>query len=105
IDFAIGFDAGLAKLRDHFDWLKRPEGVLQELRFRLADAERELPRAAEEGERERVKQEREQLRAQIAEQERVVADPAAAAAATRVRIETGIEGQRQPEPPQPRVVA
>ena len=105
VEISTGFESGLAKLRDHFDWLKSPEGVLQELRFRLADAERELPRAREEGERERIKQEMEQLRAQIAEQERVVADPVAAAAATRVRIETGIEGQRQPERPQPRVVA
>ena len=92
IDFTTGFDKGLAKLRDHFDWLTSPAGVLQELRFRLADAERELPRAREEGERERIKQDMEQLRAQIAEQERVVADPAAAAAATRVRIETGLKG-------------
>jgi TIR domain len=105
IDFTTGFDNGLAKLRDHFAWLTSPEGVLQELRFRLADAERELPRAPEEGERERIKQEMEQLRAQIGEQERVVADPAAAAAATDVRIESGIVGQRQPERPQPQVAA
>ena len=92
IDFTTGFDVGLARLRDHFDWLTSPEGVLQQLRFRLADAERELPRAPEEAERERIEQDMEQLRAQIAEQERVVADPAAAAAATGARIETGIEG-------------
>jgi len=41
------------------------------------------------------------LRAQIAEQQRVVADPAAAAAATGARIQTGIEGQR----PQQQAVA
>jgi len=45
IDFTTGFDEGVAKLRDHFDWLTSPAGVLQELRFRLADAERALPRA------------------------------------------------------------
>src|SRR5260370_329008 len=83
-----GFDAGLGKLRGHFDWLTSPAGVLRELRFRLADAERELPRALEVGERERIKQDMEQLRAQIAEQERVVADPAAAAAETGARIQT-----------------
>jgi hypothetical protein len=97
IDFAIGFDAGLAKLRDHFDWLTSPEGVLQQLQLRLADAERELPRAREEAEWERIKQDIEQLREQIAEQQRVVEDPTAAAAATGARIQTGIEAQQQPQ--------
>jgi tetratricopeptide (TPR) repeat protein len=105
IDFTTGFDAGLAKLRDHFDWLTSPEGVLRQLRFRLADAERELPRAREESEGERIKQDMELLRAQIAEQERVVADPAAAAAATGARIQAGIEEQQQPQQSEPRVVA
>jgi len=45
------------------------------------------------------------LRAQIAEQQRVVADPAAAAAATGARIQTGIEGQRQLQRPQQQAVA
>ena len=40
------------------------------------------------------------MRAQIAEQQRVVADPAAAAAATGARIQTGIEGERQLQRPQ-----
>jgi TIR domain len=53
IDFATGFDEGLARLRDHFKWLTSPAGVLSQLRFRLADAERELPRVREEAERGR----------------------------------------------------
>jgi len=105
IDFTTGFDAGLAKLREHFVWLTSPKGVLRQLQFRLADAERELSRAREKGERARIKQDMEQLRAQIAEQEWVMANPTVAVEETRVRIERGIEGQRQPERQQPRVVA
>jgi hypothetical protein len=97
IDFTAGFDAGLAKLRTYFDWLTTPAGVLRQLQFRFADAERELPRAREEAERERIKQDIAQLRAQIAEQQRVVADPAAAAAETGARIQTGIEAQQRPQ--------
>jgi hypothetical protein len=105
IDFTDGFEEGLAKLREHFNWLKSPVGVLRELRFRLADAERELPRAREEGERTRIRQEMVDLRARIAEQERVVADPVGAAAEADKRIAVGLEVQREPPRPQPRRVA
>jgi len=54
-----------------------------------------------EAERQRITQDADELRAQIAEHQRVVADPAAAAAATGARIQTGIEGQR----PQQQAVA
>jgi tetratricopeptide (TPR) repeat protein len=101
IDFSPGFDIGLAKLRDHFDWLGTSEGRLQELRVRLADAERELPRAPDAGQRARVEQDIADLRQQIAELERAAADPVAAAVATEKRITAGLEGVREPARPQP----
>ena len=78
IDFSDGFDVGLARLRDYLDSVGSPEWVLQELRDRLADAERELPRA-DPAQRPRIEQDIEELRQRIAEQERLVADPRAAA--------------------------
>ena len=102
IDFTAGFEAGLARLRLFLADIGSPQGVLRELRFRLADAERELPRAHQEGERARIGQELQELRGRIAEQERVVADPVAARAVTSKRIETGIEGLREPPRPRPR---
>ena len=93
IDFSLGFDIGLAKLRSYFDWLGTSEGKLQELRFRLADAERELPRAR--GRRRSARGWSRICRicgARIAELERVVADPAGAAAATERADRRGVGG-------------
>ena len=101
IDFSLGFEIGLAKLRSYFDWLGTSEGKLQELRFRLADAERELPRALDAGQRARVEQDVQDLRRRIAELEGVAADPVSAAAATKERITAGLEGVREPARPQP----
>jgi hypothetical protein len=41
------FTSGTAQLRQYLTWTTSPEGVLAELEVRLADANRELPRAAE----------------------------------------------------------
>jgi hypothetical protein len=45
IDFMGGFDAGLARLREHVRWRATPEGVLHTLRERLEDARRAVARA------------------------------------------------------------
>jgi TIR domain/AAA domain len=101
IDFTNSFDVGLAKLRSHFDWLTTPAGVLMDLRFRLGDAERELPRTVDAGQRARVEQDVQDLRRRIGELEGVAADPVAAAAETTERIEAGLEGVRLPARPVP----
>jgi hypothetical protein len=77
IDFARSFDAGLAGLRQHLAWMDTPQGALQELRDRLADAERDLPRV-EPDRRARIEQEIHELHRRIDEQRRLIDDPDAA---------------------------
>src|SRR2546423_534664 len=69
------FDAALARLRKHLEWLGSPEGVLQTLRDRLADAQRDLRRATDPTQRARTQDDIDQLRKDIAKQEEVVRDP------------------------------
>jgi tetratricopeptide (TPR) repeat protein len=96
IDFTGSLDAALARLRSHLEWMDSPAGALQALKERLADAERELPRADPE-QQPRIEQEIEELRRQITEQEHALADPQVATKRTEDRIASGLERERQPE--------
>jgi hypothetical protein len=96
IDFSDGSAAGLARLRRYLGWVGSPEWVLQDLRDQLAEAERELPRA-DPAQRPRVLHDIQELRQWAADQERLLADPAAAARRTEERIAAGLEQQRQPQ--------
>ena len=98
-DFSGDFDQALRELRDHFEWMASPEGLLFELRVMLADAERDLDRARDEPARTRVLADINSLRDRIAEQERIVADPQDAERRTEQRIERGLEQQRTATPP------
>ena len=98
IDFSGGFEAGLAKLRLYLGGMGSPEWVLQDLRSQLTEAERELPRAGP-ARRSRVEQDIGELRARVAAQERLLADPGAATRRTEERIAAGLERERQPERP------
>jgi tetratricopeptide (TPR) repeat protein len=98
LDFTDGFEHGLARLRKYLGWVGSPPWVLQDLRDQLAEAERDLPRA-DPAQRPRVRQDIDDLRKRIAEQERLAADPQAAARRTDERIAAGMEVQRQPERP------
>jgi hypothetical protein len=98
IDFGANFARGLAQLRGDLRWLRTPEGQLRELEIRLAEAERELPRADADLQ-PRFEQEMEQLRQRIVAQRRLVADPGTAAEQTDARIGAGLERERQPERP------
>jgi tetratricopeptide (TPR) repeat protein len=98
IDFSHGFDAGLARLRTYLASAGSPKWVLQDLRNQLAEAERELHRA-DPGQRPRIRQDIDNLRSRVGEQERLVADPQAATRRTEKRIAAGLEQQRQPERP------
>ena len=78
-------------------WATRtPTGVLRELRYRLADAERDLAWAQDEPQRLRIEQDVRDLRQQVAEQELLLRDPQAAARRTEQRIATNVEVERQP---------
>lgn len=97
IDFTGGFDAGIARLRQHLRWMKSPEGQLQALKDRLKDAERDLKRACDDRERARIEQEMAQLREDIARQQALVDNPGAVIEAAEASIEARLEIERQPE--------
>jgi tetratricopeptide (TPR) repeat protein len=99
LDFSDGFDVGLARLRNYLVSVGSPKWVLRDLRDQQAEAERELPRADPE-QRPRIRQDIDDLRRRVGEQERLVADPGAAARRTEERIAAGLEQQRQPERPE-----
>ena len=98
VDFTGHFDVGLARLRQHLAWLDSPAGVLGELRARLADATRELPRAPADR-RARVEADIAELDRRVREQELVVADPQAAREAADRRISAGLAREQQPAEP------
>src|SRR5262249_29154990 len=99
IDFTIDFEPALARLRLHLQWLSSPAGSLQALKDRLADAQRDLQRAADDFEERRIQEEIAVLDGQIARQQEIVADPHAAAERAQASIAAGIERERQPERP------
>jgi tetratricopeptide (TPR) repeat protein len=94
VDFSRDYDVGLARLRKDLQWLHSPQGELQALKYRLADAKRDYARASDE-ERPRIQADIEQLQKEIAERERVLNDPDAARK-TDERIRAGIEREREP---------
>jgi nucleoside phosphorylase/tetratricopeptide (TPR) repeat protein len=100
IDFTGAFDPAVKKLRDHLVWRTTPAGILQALKDRLADAHRDLRRAAADpAERSRIQSDVDLLQAQIAEQQRVVNDPEGAARRVEESIARGLERERKPEKP------
>jgi len=98
IDFVTSFDIGIAQLRTALARLDSPEGALDELKSRLADANRDLHRAKPEDQL-RIKTEIEELKSQIQVQQKTVDDPQAAQEQTQKNIQTGLERERQPEKP------
>lgn len=95
VDFTGDFETGLARLRLFLAELKTPQGLLRLSRDHLADAERALPRAADEGERLRIQAEIDRLRKEIAEQQRYLADPAAAEQRAEECIAEAIKEERR----------
>src|SRR5919206_2319558 len=73
------FDAALARLRRHLEWLASPAGALQALNDRLADARRDMRREKEPAQQIRIQDEIDQLTKDVAKQGEVVRDPQAAA--------------------------
>lgn len=97
IDFTDSFDTALAQLSNHLQWLASPAGVLQTMKDRLADARRDLRRAADPTHQARIQDDIAQLEKQIAEQERVVKDPQGTAKRVTESIVAGLEREREPE--------
>ena len=105
VDLSDDLDVGLARVCVFLADTASPKGLLRELRYRLADAERELPRTRDDQQRQRIEQDVQALRQQITEQDLQSRDPQAAAAVTDQRITANMEAVRQPERPEPAVVA
>lgn len=72
IDFSTNFDVGIAKLRKYIAYIDTPEGYIKELKHRLADAENDLRRAANEEEQFRIKYKIEEIQSQLKLQEAIV---------------------------------
>lgn len=99
IDFTGAFNPALARLRNDLQHLSSPAGLLQQMKDRLADAQRDLPRAADDAQKVRIQDDITQLEKQIAEQQRIVDDPEGAAKRVQESIERGLERERKPEKP------
>lgn len=96
VDFTGSFDAALAGLRRHLSWMETAEGIVQGLRDRLRDLEREFPRAAPQ-QQSCIQEEIKQLRQQIENQQRLIDDPEGTSRRTEERIASGLERERHPE--------
>lgn len=98
INFTISFDIALARLRKHFSWMDSPEGQLQALKYRRADAQRDLSRA-EADQQARIQEDIAELQQQIAQQEAIIANPKAAEQRVQETIDRGLERARKPANP------
>ena len=98
INFSASFDSALARLRMHLVWIDSPQGQLQALKYRLSDAQRELPRA-EPDRQTRIREDIAELEKQIAQQQRIIDNPEAAEKRVQQSIDTGLEGERKPAIP------
>jgi tetratricopeptide (TPR) repeat protein len=98
IDFTDTFQGALARLRKHVVWLDTPAGLLQALKHRLSDAQREVVRAAP-ARQARIQEEIAELQRQIAQQQRVIENPAAAEQRVQQSIDAALEGERKPARP------
>lgn len=99
LDCSGDFEVALARLRRHLQWLATPEGVLQGLRERLADAERDLQRSSEPPQQARVQADIDELQRQITAQERLVQNPQAVTEQVAGSIAAGLERERQRQQP------
>lgn len=98
IKFTDSFDSGLARLRKHLAWMDSQEGQLQALKYRLSDAQRELPRAEPE-QQLRIQEDIVELEREIAQQQKIIDNPKAAEQRVQQSIDAGLEGERQPAKP------
>jgi tetratricopeptide (TPR) repeat protein len=97
IDFTSELQEGLAKLRLYLEWLASPEGILQSMKDRLADARRDLRDTTDPHQEMRIRDDITLLEQQIAQQRRVIENPQAVAQSIEKNITSGIEHERSIE--------
>jgi tetratricopeptide (TPR) repeat protein len=98
INFIVSFDTALARLRKHLAWMDSSEGQLRALRYRLADAQRDLPRG-EADQQARIQEDIAELERQIAQQQAIIANPQAAEQRVKQTIDRGLERVRESAKP------
>jgi len=89
IDCTGSFDAALARLRRDLAWMDTPEGQLQALKYRLADAQRDLPHTEPE-QQARIHEDIAELERQIVQQQAIIANPHAAEQRVQQSIDRGL---------------
>jgi tetratricopeptide (TPR) repeat protein len=97
-DFTESFDPALARLRKQLIWMDSPAGQLQALKYRLSDAQRELPRSKPE-QQARIREDIAELETEIAQQQRIINDPKFAQQRVQDSIKAGLEVERKPSLP------
>ncbi|HAE59867.1 MAG TPA: hypothetical protein DCG54_10285 [Anaerolineae bacterium] len=95
IDFSNNHKAAMAKLRQAIRRLDLPEGQLDVLKDRFADANRDLERA-QPGEKTRIQSDLDAIKEEIKTIEQINKDPEKARKQTRKNINAGLERDRQP---------
>jgi hypothetical protein len=95
IDFTSGFESGVERLRKHLLWLAEPEGVLQALKDRLADALRALSRSPEAS-RPRALAEIVRLERSIQQQQEIVENPHATAPVSAFHFQELLKAAGEP---------
>lgn len=98
IKFTDSFDSGLARLRKQLVWMDSAPGQLQALKYRLADAQRELSRA-DADQQEQIRDDIDELNRQITQQQNIINNPTAAEQRVQQSIDAGLEGERKPAKP------
>jgi hypothetical protein len=98
IDFTGSFESGIARLRQHVSWMESPAGQLDALKYRLADAQRALPRAEPER-RPRIEADIDELKAQITHQQATIDNPRAAEERVQGTIDAVLAVERRPSKP------
>lgn len=99
IDFSGNFEQALASLESHLNWISTPEGILQLLIDRLADAERDIQGTGEDQKRARIQDEINLLQKQIVHHQRLVSDSQEIADRVEENIQLGLDRERKPEKP------
>jgi GTPase SAR1 family protein len=98
ISFTNTFNTALARLRNHLTWVETPNGQLQSLKYRMADAQRDLKRAELE-QQARIQEEIKELKHQIEQKQIIIANPLAAEKLVQQNIDQGLERVRKPDKP------